>query len=286
MIKIIQKKWKWFGYALYGVLLTAGLLYYRFPSDTLRVYLESTLAKTNPRILFSVRDLRPGLPLSLDLIDAKISLKGTPRKPLLSAKNVSVRPEAWSFLLGTPKYHFDVHAYDGNIKGYVQFESRQMTAPFTTSLRFKGIHLDRYPYLSSFIGRDVSGVMGGNIVYAGQYDKFVGGAGEATLSISDGSVQLLQPILGLESLQFDQLSIKIALKNRTVDLSSVGLEGRTVKAGLSGTITPKKDFSTSSLDLRGTIEPQATTFLGHSLKNLKRSFIVRGTFRNPEFKLL
>jgi len=298
MKKTIRKKGKWIGYLLYCVLLTAALLYYRFPSESIADYLESVVAKANPRIILSLESLRPGFPLSVDLIDAKISLKKAPRKPLLRVKNVSLRPEAWAFLHGTPVYHFDAYVYAGNIKGDVRFENQELIAPFTTTMKLKDLHIGRHPYLSPLIGRDVSGILGGDIVYTGQYTNLIEGVGEAILSISEGRVKLLQPILGLESLQFDRLSMKITLQNKKMALSDVGLEGRAVKGQLSGIIILNNDIPASRLDLRGTLEPlgglfgnlkgdsNSLKFLRKSLKSLKRSFVIRGTFRDPEFKFI
>jgi len=298
MKKTIRKKGKWIGYLLYCVLLTVGLLYYRFPSESIAAYLESVVAKANPRILLSLESLRPGFPLSVDLIDAKMSFKEAPQKPLLSVKKFSLRPEAWAFLHGTQVYHFNVQAYDGDIKGNVRFENQERTDSFTTTMKLKGLHMGRHPYLSPLIGRDVSGVLGGDIVYTGQYNNLIEGVGEGILNISGGKVQLLQPILGFESLQFDRLSMKMTLKNKKVALSDVGLQGPTVKGQLSGTIILNNDIPASRLDLRGTIEPlgglfgnlkgesNSLKFLRQSLKNLKRSFVIRGTFRAPEFKFL
>lgn len=298
MKKTIRKKGKWIGYLLYCVLLTAALLYYRFPSESIAAYLESVVAKANPQILLSLESLRPGFPLSVELIDAGISLKKEPRKTLLRVKKLSLRTEVWAFLHGAHVYYFDAHAYDGNIKGDVRFETRALMASFTTAMKLKNLHIGRHPFLSPLIGRDVSGVLGGDIVYTGQYANLIGGVGEAIFNISEGRVQLLQPILGLESLQFDRLSMKITLKNKKVALSDVGLEGRAVRGQLSGTIILNNDIPASRLDLRGTIEPlgglfgnlkgdsNPLKFLKKSLKSLKRSFVIRGTFEKPEFKFI
>jgi type II secretion system protein N len=227
-----------------------------------------------------------------------MSFKKAPQKPLLSVKNLSLRPEAWAFLHGTQVYHFNVHAYGGNINGNVRLEGQERMDSFTATMQMRDLRIGRHPYLSPLIGRDVSGVLGGDIVYTGQYNNLIAGAGEAVLNISGGSVQLLQPILGFESLQFDRLSMKMKLKNKKVTLSDVGLQGPAVKGQLSGTITLNNDIPASRLDLRGTIEPlgglfgnlkgdsNSLKFLRRSLKNLQRSFVIRGTFRDPEFRFL
>ena len=298
MKKTIRKKGKWIGYLLYCILLTAALLYYRFPSESIAAYLESFAAGANPRILLSLESLRPGFPLGVDLKEVGISLKKEPRKALLSVKDVSLWLETWAFLHGNHVYCFDAHAYSGNIKGDVRFENREFMAPFTTTVKLKDLNIGRHPYLSPLIGRNVSGVLGGDIVYTGQYDGLIEGVGKAILNISEGRVQLLQPILGIESLQFDRLSMKITLRNKKVALSDVELDGRAVKGQLSGTITLNNNIPASRLDLRGTIEPlgglfgdlkgdsNPLKFLRKRLESLKRSFVIRGTFEKPEFKFI
>ncbi len=298
MTNIMQKKWKWFGYVLYGIFLTTGLLYYRFPSDTIKAYVESAVVRANPRILLSLKGLRPGFPPGIDLVDARISLKETPQKPLLRAKDMAIMPVAWSFLSGTPEYYVDAHAYQGDIKGRVCFDRHDMKAPFAASLLLKGIHVGRHPYLPPLVGRNVSGVLDGKIDYSGQRDRLMDGAGQGTLVISDGRVQLLQPVLGLDSLDFDRLSMKMALKDRKVVLTRLELEGPAIKGELSGTIALRSDLSRSRLDLRGTMEPlgglfgnikadeSALRFLRQGLKGLSRSFVIQGTLRNPEFKFI
>jgi type II secretion system protein N len=275
-----------------------GLLYYRFPSESIAAYLESAVVKANPRILLSLKNVRPAFPLSVDFIGAKMYLKKAPQKPFMSVKNLSLRPEAWAFLQGTQVYHFNVNAYGGNLKGNVRFEDLERMDSLTATMKLKDLHIGRHPYLSALMGRDVSGVLGGDIVYSGQYNNLIEGVGEAILNISGGRVHLLQPILGFESLQFDRLSMKMTLKNKKVVLSDVGLQGPAVKGQLSGTIILNNDIQASRLDLRGTLEPlgglfgnlkgksNSLKFLRQSLKNLQRSFVIRGTFRDPEFRFL
>ncbi|MBW1779160.1 MAG: type II secretion system protein GspN [Deltaproteobacteria bacterium] len=297
-LTIMQKKWKWIGYVLYGLFLTTGLLYYRFPADTIRVYMESSMARANPRILVSLKGLRPGFPPGVDLEGARISLKETPQKPLLRAKKIAITPDVWSFVSGISEYYFDARAYQGDIKGRVRFDRHNVKAPFAASVLLKGIHVGRHPYLPPLVGRDVSGVLEGKIDYTGQRNRFIDGTGHGTLVISDGRVQLLQPILGLDALNFDRLSVKMALKDRKVALTRLELEGPAVKGELSGTIFLKSNVSRSRLDLRGSMEPlggllgnikadaSALRFLRQGLKGLNRSFVIQGTLENPEFKFI
>jgi type II secretion system protein N len=296
MTKALLKNWKWLGYLVYAVLLTTGLLYYRFPSDRIRAYLVSELGRADPPMNLSLKTVRPGFPPGVDLIDVAVAVRETPQKHLLQAKDISIVPAVWTFLSGSTQYCFDIHAYHGNIEGRVRFKRNGVKAPLKTSLQFKGIDIGLHPYLPPLVGREVSGVLEGTVQYAGYQNNLIEGTGQGAIVISDGKVKLLQPILGLDSIDFDRFSVKMALKDRKIAVTHAQLEGRTIKGDLSGTITLKTDLSRSMLDLKGTMEPlggllgnikgnaAALTFLRQGLKKLNRSFVIQGTFRNPVFR--
>jgi hypothetical protein len=122
--------------------------------------------------------------------------------------------------------------------------------------------------------------------------------GQGMIIISGGKVRLLQPILGVDAIDFDRLTMKMALKDRRVSLTHVEVEGRSIKGELSGTIILNTDISRSRLDLKGTMEPlggllenvkgntATLSLLRQGLKKLRRSFVIQGTFRNPTFRFV
>jgi len=298
MVNALSKHGKWIGYVIYTVLLTTGLLYSRFPSDKIQAYLVSEAANIDPPMVLSLKAVRPGFPPGVHLMDARISLGEMPQQDLLRADTISITPAAWAFLSGTPRYDFDAHAYNGDIEGHVRFEAYATDAPFITSIRLKDIHIGGHPYLAPLVGREVSGVLGGAVQYAGHQNRLIDGAGQGTIVICNGDVKLLQPILGLDSLSFDRFSMEMALKDRKVTLNRVQLEGKTIRGELLGAIALNTDLSRSRLDLKGTLEPlgglfgnskgdaAALSFLRQGLKKLKRSFVIQGTFRNPVFRFI
>lgn len=298
MAKTVLRHGNWLGYLLYTLLLVTGLLYYRFPSDTIQTYLESRIAAEAPGIVLSMTRVKPEIPPGLKLMDVTIGSRQSPQKHMLRARDISVYPAWGGLLFGGPEYRFNAHAYDGEIRGRVQVhpEQRDTEAPLTFSVRLKGIHVGHHPYLSPLIGRDVSGTLNGDISFSGQQRNPIDGMGEGEFVVSNGRVALLQPVLGLESIDFDRLSVKLSLKNRLVTLTRVALEGQAIRGELNGTITLNRDVSRSRLNLKGTMEPlggllgnmkgNAATlrFLRQGLKKLNRTFVIQGTFRNPVFR--
>jgi type II secretion system protein N len=285
-------------YVVYGVLLVGVLLYYMFPSDAVTDYLQASVERVNPSLHLSVGKVRPSYTLGLSFMSPRLSHDARPGMDLFSAKSVLVRPEPWSFLQGKKKYRLEGHGYDGEIKGSIHFEKKLIGGPFTTAITLKDIRIDDIGSLSALIGRSVKGSLNGSINYSGEQNLLIAGTGGADLKISDGQIELLQPILTLDSIQFDELSVRMTLRNRQIDLSHGELKGREIQGTLSGTVGLNKDILQSSLNIRGTLEPFAGLFKGDKgtadtvkyfaqrLKMGKASFIIRGTLANPKITFI
>jgi len=296
---MIQKNKKWFGYALYGIFLTIGLLYFRFPSEAVQDYLEAKADRSNPRFGLSIGHVSPSLTFGLKFRKTELSHHANPTKVLFRADGLSVRPTIGSLLRGKLKLRFDGLAYDGGIKGYVSFDENSFKAPFTTSIALKDIRIGEYDNLPSLIGRHVEGSLGGTITYNGKNKFLIEGAGEADLLLSNGRVELLQPILSLDSIDFDEVLIKMILKNQKINLTNVELKGPNMHGTLSGIVSLRRELSESRLDLKGTIEPFADFFksapgTGDTMKLFKErikkrgtlSFTIRGTLTEPRIKFI
>ena len=297
MKQFLSRKKKWFGYILYCIIVTVGLLYYRFPSDALRDYIQIRANNLNTPFFLSIDRIKPWPPFGLKLGQTEISLKDKPDIKLFRADSLLVKPEAWSFLKGKGKYCFECLAYGGDVWGCVYFEKNSMKAPFNTEIELKSIRIGNYKLLIRYlIGRDVDGVLYGTISYSGQHKNLIDGTGEVNLKLLDGRVELLLPILPLGSIEFNEVMIDIALKKRKINLVRFELNGHQLKGTLSGTISLKEKFAKSTLDLKGTIEPFASffknaegvfstlRFFKQRMKKGALTFIVHGTLGEPKIR--
>lgn len=296
MKQIIRKNKKWFGYTLYVIVLTMALLYYRFPSDLILDYVRTTAQRIDPGLHLSIKEVSPSFPLGLKCIQGELSPRPDSDKAFFKADSLLIRPEILSFVQGKYRYHFDVSAYDGGVKGNILFTTHNFQAPFTTAVEVKDIFIGNNALLQGAIGRYLEGILSGTITYKGQSWYLRDGEGEADLRLSNGRVELLQPILSLEAIEFDEILIKLALQNQRVDLNQVALKGREISGTLSGTINLKKDLLKSSLNLSGSIEPFADLFKSltgtrdtmklfqQRLKRGRIRFTIRGTLSNPRMR--
>jgi len=296
MKQFISKNKKWFGYIIYCIIVTVGLLYYRFPSDDLRDYIQIRANNLNTPLFLSIDRIKPWPPFGLRLGQTEIALKDKPDIKLFRADSLLVKPEAWSFLKGKGKYCFECLAYGGDVGGCVYFKKNSIKAPFNTEIELKSIRIGNYKDLRYLIGRDVDGIINGTIYYSGQRKNLMDGTGEANLKVLDGQVDLLLPILPLGSIEFNEVKIDMALKKRKINLTRFELNGHQLKGTLSGTISLKEKFAKSTIDLKGTIEPFASffkntegafsvlRFFKQRMRKGALTFIVHGTLGEPKFK--
>ena len=282
-------------YTLYAILLTLGLLYVLFPSRDVKAYLEARVNDSNIPVHISIGDISPSLAFGLNLQETELSRQAAPDKVLLRADRLFVRPGLWSYLQGKMKVCFDGRLNDGSVEGCVQFNEKEPNTPFSTSMTFRDILLGNFENLADLIGRHVEGSLGGSLAYNGQIESLMEGEGEADFRLSNGRIELQKSVLDLNAVDFDEVWIKLTLKQRRVDLTHVELKGPNIFGTLTGTISIRRELMDSGLNLKGTVDPSQSflegsegasvtvKLLGQSLGDGPLSFRVRGTLKNPRF---
>jgi len=96
-----------------------------------------------------------------------------------------------------------------------------METPFDTEIELTNIQIAKYEHLKDMIGLQVDGILYATIFYNGQHKNPMDGTGEANLKLLDGSIELLVPILSLESIEFHEIKSDMMLKNRRYTLNDL-----------------------------------------------------------------
>ncbi|MFC1534081.1 type II secretion system protein GspN [Thermodesulfobacteriota bacterium] len=293
-----SNKKKWIGYTLYGILLTFGLLYYRFPADAFKEYLQTTIHRIDPRLSLSIKRLSLSLPPGLKLTDAELSYEESPGKVFLKTEILSFGPKIRSYFKKDLEYCFESIAYDGNLTGCINFTKKDFGGPFSASIVLKDIGIDDNSPLPVIIGDSLEGLLSGTITYSGEGKSLTDGTGDAVLTLSEGLIKLSRPFLGLKAIDFKEVLLKMALNKKRLNLSHGELKGKDMLVTASGTIYINKEFLKSRLNLKGTIQPFADLFKNvpnasdtikffkQRIKSGKISFNIQGTIKDPRFKII
>lgn len=299
MNKIIEKSGKkWIGYTLYGIVLALGLLYYRFPSEALQGFLQARIEKINPQLSFSMERVSPSFTFGLKFLEPELLLKTTPQKPIFKADRLLIRPSIGSLFRDEWTFCYKALAYKGVFEGCTSVAKEKKEAAFQASLVLKDVPMGADNPLKEFIGRNLEGVLNGTITYKGQSKSLIRGTGEVDLRLSEGRMELVQPIMSLEGIGFHEVLIKMTLNNRKLNLTRVALRGTNMNGTLTGVVNLNKEISRSSLNLRGTLEPFADfikdltdspdtiRLIRQRLKRGKITFSIRGTLAEPNFRFM
>ena len=294
---MIQKPKKWLGYCVFAVLLTAALLYIRFPSDAVVDFLKIRAGRANPPLSLSIGRLEPSILLGLKLEQVKLALKDAADRVVFQADRLLIRPGLLSYFGGSSSYSFDASAYKGEMKGHIEFKGGEAVSNMDAQIALSNIRIGDYSYLSSLMGRPVEGTMGGTVSFTGpSKNPGTAGSGEAKLTVVDGRLELLQPFLTFESIDFKEMDMDLVLQQGRINVSRLDIKGEQMQGTLSGMILLKDDLANSTLNLKGTIEPFAAffestggtrdtvAFFRQRLKQGTLSFVIQGTLEAPDFK--
>ena len=290
--KMANKK-KWFGYALFVVILSGFFLYLSFPSDTICRYLKGLATRFAPAVALSVEKVRPAFPFGLKLEDTDVRLRERPGTPLFMADTFVIMPSVQTLTLRKPAFRFDCQGvYGGEMRGVVAFKTFSLAGPLQSDIEIRRVQLGQYPHLDEWLNVGLTGVMSGTVLYACTQGDFLSGSGEGDLSILDSSVRFAQPFLGMESVHFDRIDARMALDKQRISLETCNFMGEQLQGKASGTIDLKQTVDQSTLDLTVTLETfsalsddpglfDVVGLFGQGMYEGNLTIFIRGTVSQP-----
>lgn len=290
------KKRTLIGYILYGILFMFFLLYYRFPSVSLMNHIEATFQKKYPGYTLSIEEAGVDFPAGISFLNARVFKSNLPENTFFESKRLEARPNLISLFKDRRSFSFDCAAYEGNISGRVGIKETNEKLIYDTSISISDVDLGRYTAFSKMLGREIKGILNGRIDINDYGRAPSDGKGEANLTVSKGRLEFVKPIIGIGSINFDNLLMKLFIEKGRVELREVEIKGKEIQGSLSGYVILKEDISNSSLNIRGTVEPmggllsrlgsvsRSMKLLRRRLRNGRISFIISGSFKSPRLR--
>lgn len=257
------------GYAVYTLAVLLFLLWYLFPSDSFRVWLQAQLNNHAPAMKWQVGDLHVGLPFNIIARDIRAGGLNTD-KALFVVDEVGVRPELQKIFEFPKKLPlvYTARSLEGSVNGTFLLENEKQEVICTGQLQ--DMKVGSLAELWRKLGREVSGTLSGSFRYTGNTGNLYGGLLQGDLSLHNGFVELMQPILGLQRLDYNQAKTSFSFKDRIVTVTSGEVESDLFSADFNGTVTMAGNLLGSTLDVQGTFEPRP-----EMLANLEDPNVVR-----------
>lgn len=285
------------GYILYGLAVTAFLLYYRFPSDMAASYLEAAIAGIDPGYAVEVEAIKPWPPATVRIGSIEFSRAGDAAIQLLRAERIRLTPDLMALLRGKVAVDFSLALFDGSLTGSLQFD-RENPGLLQAAVELRDIELGQGTLLRELTGRAVQGRLSGTINYSGEPATLLTGSGAMDLHLSEGRLDLTQSLLGLEAVDLREVRVAAELNKGVLQLSTFEHMGREARSSATGTVRLQKNLLDSRLALRGTLEPapdflaenpefgQALNLFRQQMKQGRLAFDISGTVGVPRWKIL
>ncbi|MBW2645358.1 MAG: type II secretion system protein GspN [Deltaproteobacteria bacterium] len=284
----------WAIYIGYSIVLTVALLYFLFPGNTIRNYVEQRVSDSGSGVILTIDKVRPAFPIGLQFLDGEISLRGKSDISPFAVERVRLFPRIGACLSGKGSFKFDGSAYKGEIDGSIRFPGYSISGPFDLDIHLEDVMLEEIASLRDMAGRHISGKLEGDITYAYGSGSFADGQGKCSFTVLNGSIEFPLPFLEPGGMQFLSMETVARLANGRLVFERCELEGDGLRCGLTGTITLYKNIEDSIINIRGDIEPLKASFdngnlsgailalVGKQIKKEKIPFAIRGTIRAPK----
>jgi type II secretion system protein N len=268
-----------FGYAAFAVAVLILFLYLRFPGDVLVRYLVSAASAVNPEQVLHIDSAKPVIPPGMTFTNVALGFLNHPRSAI-QADAITIRPGYLSFLSGRTAFAFSANAYGGAIQGQADTNHfLSFRGPINWKLAADGLDIEKISYLKDSLGRQITGQFKGAITFNGQLPSFFNGAGSLEFTLINGRYPLLEPLLGIDRLDFKRVEALVHLKNGILTISKLKLTGEKVNGTLSGAIIfNTADINRSEINLNCAFELPA--------QNNKISMVLTGPLGNPRIRYI
>ncbi len=273
---------------LYLVAVTVLFCYLLFPADPVREFVQNSVKRLDPNVAIDIGNVSPAFPPGVKFGAVALSYGGD---LVAVPAYVRITPGLFSLLGNNPRLNFKSDVFGGDIAGDCRLiENGRGYA----DIRLSGINLETIDFLTGLSRHRLKGHLDGKVTVEGDATDF---RADTELMLSDISVSLATPVLGIETVQFDTITIDVSTTSRRLEVKSCTFGGSELEGEFTGSILIREPFKMSILNLKGFLKPQAalikkadnTLPLDFLMKNESgaKGFPVRlrGTFQRPDFDL-
>jgi type II secretion system protein N len=243
---------RFFLYLLYGLGLTAVLLYVRFPTEKFRQFCEKRIERYLPGITCEINKVVYRFPLSAVLAQVKLTAREEEDQAGLGIKELVVTARPKTLFNG---YLLDADILGGTLIAELDLDGQDNTFQLN-NIALQNLDLGAVAGSLGDIEREMSGVL----EYAGSYQADsnhpLHGSGKGLVKVGKGSMTLLQPVLGLSAIDFESVAMNVTQENGVVGLSEGKMNGQDIVADFTGELRVVAPLGNSILLLSGQMEPQ------------------------------
>ena len=279
-----------FLYMIYAVLLTAVLLYIRFPTDKFKSFCEQQVEQTLNASDCSIKRIHYSFPISVVFEKIQIIKSSGEQQSVVTIDQFKFKPGItfWK----TFKILGDL--YSGTFRATLSLDKDKKSYSLT-DIVVNNLNLNNILKDQGIVERKVTGSLGGSGKYSAEWKSPTNGEGKGRIEVKTGEIEFLQPILSLSAIDFNRINLDISVGEK-INLQQGKLKGKNLNADFEGSIDVMDSLLACRVRLSGLLEPNREFLQSHPMeakmvkqyaKRYKKSalpFKVGGTIANPTFR--
>jgi type II secretion system protein N len=281
---------RFFLYVIYGLLLTAILLYVRFPTDKFKSFCEQRLEQSLHASDCRIKRIHYSFPISVVFEEIHITKSSREQQSALIIDQFKFRPgiRFWQ------TFKMFGELYSGTFRATLALDRNEKSYRLT-DIVLNNLNLNTILKDQGFVDRKVTGSLGGSGRYSAQWNNPASGEGKGRIEVKKGQIEFLQPILSLTAMNFDRINFDISVGEQ-VELQQGKLKGKNLNADFEGSLDVMDSLLACRVSISGLLEPKREFLQSHPneakmvqqyAKRYKKSalpFKLRGTVANPTFR--
>ncbi len=285
---------RYFLFFVYALVLTAVLLYVRFPTEKMRIYCEHRLERVLGKGRASIAKIVYHFPATVEFRKVKIgSQPANGKKNEIVVDRLSLFPTAEGFLTS---WAVDGELYSGIFAATIEIQLKEKIFQLK-DLRMEKIDIAAITAGMPEIQREITGELEAAGEYKAKFDQPLTGHGTGNIVIREGTAQLVRPILTLDVIDFEEINFLWQYGDTVFQITEGKMIGAQLDADFSGTLhppflPPEGDLNVSGLLVPGAQflkdKPQIERLVQRLMKQYKKPavpFRVGGALNKPTFRL-
>ncbi|MBU1565930.1 MAG: type II secretion system protein GspN [Proteobacteria bacterium] len=293
-MKVIRTifSWRTILYLAYALILTGLLLYVRFPTKKFTQFCENRLELIFPESDCNIDRIIYQFPSTLTFNGVSLRRSGVSGDPGFFVDRLSVTADLPKLMSNIT---LAVTFYGGALSARLEVDAAAKRIEMH-DIRLAGLDVAGLQKDLVILDRKVSGKLGFTGSYQAAFENLAGGTGKGQVVVDAGSVELMQPVLSLQQIDFYQVVCNLRYENRKLLFSEGTLNGKDLTADFTGELQAVSSFLASEMQFGGRLIPQAIFLEIHPQEKrmvqglMKRynmtalPFKIGGTLSSPTFR--
>ena len=265
------------GYLLYTLVVLVCLLWWKFPADTVKTWLEHQLNIETPRYVWNIETLKPVLPGRIHVSGITI----TPvreKMPLIRIGQLDLVPDLVRLLGRSKLIRYRMRLFGGTAEG--SLVSGTGFRQFDCRGKFTGLQVQQMEALRKSLQRKVGGIADGSFSWHGSRRDAEKQTIDGKIIFRDGILPLRKPVLGLATLTYSTIETPFTYRESRWIIEKGKFVSPKMTATFSGRVEPADSIANFRLQFTGRLTPRSELFTGggnNKMAGMIRSFLKNGS---------